>query len=305
MLNLLSPKIKLAIGAVIISFSGVFVKASAVAPESASFFRCAFGAAAYLIFLLITKRFKIKCGRWIIFPAAAGIMFAADLFCWHQSIYFVGPGLSTLLGNFQVFLVAAAGFILFSEKIRYQFILSCLAAFAGLFLIIRGNINTAGEYFIPGVILGLATSVFYAGYVILLKKSQHGKTHASVNMFIVSVVTAVVSLGYILSKGSLPHIATGKGLVLMLAYGFICQFVAWLLISSSLKSVKASTAGILLILQPVFSYVWDILLFGKQTGTLEAIGAIICAAAVYAGIRYSSQVNIQRDEELSRRSSSL
>lgn len=49
MLNLLSPKIKLAIGAVIISFSGVFVKASDVAPESASFFRCAFGAAAYLI----------------------------------------------------------------------------------------------------------------------------------------------------------------------------------------------------------------------------------------------------------------
>ena len=55
----------------------------------------------------------------MIFPAAAGILFAADLFCWHQSIYFVGPGLSTLLGNFQVFLVALAGFILFSEKIRY------------------------------------------------------------------------------------------------------------------------------------------------------------------------------------------
>ena len=167
MLNNISPKIKLAVGAVIISFSGVFVKASNVNPESASFFRCAFGAAAYFIFLIITKRFKIKCGKWMIFPAAAGIMFAADLFCWHQSIYFVGPGLSTLLGNFQVFLVALAGFILFSERIRYQFILSCLAAFAGLFLIIRGNINSAGEFFIPGVILGLATSVFYAGYVIL------------------------------------------------------------------------------------------------------------------------------------------
>ena len=303
MLNNVSPKIRLAVGAVIISFSGVFVKASNVAPESASFFRCAFGAAGYFLFLVITRKsgkrimetLKNRDGKKkifitaMIFPSAAGIMFAADLFCWHKSIYFVGPGLSTLLGNFQVFLVAIAGFLLFSEKIRPQFILSCFAAFAGLFLIIRGNISSGGEFFIPGVMLGLATSVFYAGYVIFLKKSQNGKVSAALNMFVVSVITALISLTYIFSKGSSPHFESMNELIFMLAYGLICQFAAWLLISSSLKSVKASTAGIILILQPVFSYVWDILLFGKETGMMESAGAIICAGAVYAGIRFSSK----------------
>ena len=64
-------------------------------------------------------------------PAAA---FAADLWLWHRSILLVGPGLSTLLANTQVFFMALAGVWFYRERIGPRFVAGITLAFAGLWL---------------------------------------------------------------------------------------------------------------------------------------------------------------------------
>ena len=42
---------------------------------------------------------------------AAGVFFSLDLWFWHRSIIYIGPGLSTLLANFQVFILMLVGIL--------------------------------------------------------------------------------------------------------------------------------------------------------------------------------------------------
>jgi hypothetical protein len=50
---------------------------------------------------------------------ACGLFFALDLFCWHASILHIGPGLATIIDNFQVFVLTTVGilFLLFDADL--------------------------------------------------------------------------------------------------------------------------------------------------------------------------------------------
>jgi glucose-6-phosphate isomerase len=80
-----------------------------VAPTVSAFYRMAFGGGMLWLLLLVQRQWKGVTRRdvaWMLFPALA---FAVDLVLWHRCIRDVGPGLATLLGNFQVFVMALAG----------------------------------------------------------------------------------------------------------------------------------------------------------------------------------------------------
>ena len=71
-----------------------------------------------------------KGWRPFLMSCATGALFAADLSFWHRSIHYIGPGLSTIFGNFQVFFLAAFGVFVFHEKIDWKFLVSMLTWFS-------------------------------------------------------------------------------------------------------------------------------------------------------------------------------
>ena len=89
-------------GSSIISFSAVFTKLSESSSSISAFYRVSFGALFLLVFCLIKKE-KLWAGTSaFLYSALAGLFFALDLFVWHRSIHYIGPGLATMLSNFQV-----------------------------------------------------------------------------------------------------------------------------------------------------------------------------------------------------------
>src|SRR5690606_20199871 len=103
--------LQMIIGACAISTTSIFVKYANVGPTVSGFYRMAFGGLMLLAWLVATRGWKpLRWSDigWLLIPAAA---FAIDLVMWHRSILYVGPGLATLLGNFQVFLMALAGWL--------------------------------------------------------------------------------------------------------------------------------------------------------------------------------------------------
>ena len=89
-----NPRLRLFAGATMISFSPVWVKLVDVSPTTSGFYRVAIGGAALALFLMATgKRLTLSKRAWKILTAST-VFFALDLWFWHRSIEYVGPGLA-------------------------------------------------------------------------------------------------------------------------------------------------------------------------------------------------------------------
>jgi len=104
-----NPTFRLFVGATMISFSPVWVKLVSVSPTSSGFYRVFFGGAALALYLIVSRqRLQLSKRVWSILVVSC-VFFALDLWFWHRSINYIGPGLATLLANFQVFFMMLAG----------------------------------------------------------------------------------------------------------------------------------------------------------------------------------------------------
>ena len=116
-----------------ISFSGVWVKVSHVPPTVSAFYRVLFGGMFLLTAAYWKKEITWKGWYRLLLGFLCGIFLSLDLFFWHKSIHYIGPGLATILGNFQVFLLAGIGILFMGEKVSAKFFFAILTAILGLF----------------------------------------------------------------------------------------------------------------------------------------------------------------------------
>jgi drug/metabolite transporter (DMT)-like permease len=279
--------LRLMAGAVLISFSAVFVKLTAVTPTVAGVYRCAFGGAVLWAWLFLKReRLGFALRPWMTLFAAA-LFFAGDLAAWHRSIVLVGPGLSTLLANFQVFVLAFVGMAVFGEQVRLALLVSVPLAMVGLGLIVGFDVASLPAVRRDGVLLGLATAVFYSGYILSLRRARQlspGLSPAS-DLAIVSALTALLLAGLALSSGESLAIPSVRDGGVLLAYGVVGQVLGWVLISSSLERVPAGLIGLILLLQPTLSFVWDMVFFDLPLTVVQGVGAALAIAAIYVGSR--------------------
>ena len=274
-----------AAGAAIISFSAVFVRLSSVHPDAAAFYRVFIGAVSILPVILIRHESLRFDRRTFLWGVAAAAFFFCDLAAWHRSIHYLGPGLATLFGNFQVFFVAAAGFLLLGETISVRFLLSVPLALAGILCVINPLTFTLRSDFGAGFVLGIVTSVCYTGYLLSLnrmKRLQHGRSSSAI-MCLVSGLSAAMFLIECVISGTSLAIPSAADLVYMVLLGVTCQGIAWILITRGMPHIGASLTGHLLLIQPVFSYAWDILIFHRVIAPLECAGVVIALGAIYLG----------------------
>ncbi|HXV13744.1 MAG TPA: DMT family transporter, partial [Candidatus Krumholzibacteria bacterium] len=220
--------------------------------------------------------------RWVIL---AGACFAADLYFWHRSILYVGPGLATLLGNFQVFFVAAAGLLVFHERATPRFLVSVPLALLGLFLLVGVRWGTFDADYRRGVLFGILTALSYGAYLLCLRaaRRERNRLSAVANLALSTVFTAAI-LGAVAGvRGESLHIPSVRTASILVAYGVLCQALGWIIISRTLHVVDASRAALILMLQPALTYLWDVLFFRRPMTAVEAGGAALAIAAIYLG----------------------
>ena len=121
--------LSLTIGAVLISFSGVWVNVAHVAPNVSAFYRVFIGGLALLAAALYRRELRWPGVRHLLLSLLCGILFALDLWLYHSSIQYIGPGLGTILPNFQVFILALAGRLFLREPERLVYLISKTHAF--------------------------------------------------------------------------------------------------------------------------------------------------------------------------------
>jgi len=275
-------------GASLISLTGVLVRLADVPPTVAGMYRMLFGGAMLGVVLVLLGRWRALSARaWVfcLWPAAA---FAADLWLWHRSIHAVGPGLATLLANTQVFFMVAAGVLFFGERLHPRFFAGVMLAFAGLVLILGDGWSALSAQSRGGVWLGLATGIAYAAYNLGLKRAQReADPPAAEPVLVVSTLQCAVMLALAAAaEGVSFAIPDLRSLAALLALGLIGQCLGWVLIGRALPRLRVASVGLLLLLQPLLAFLFDVLVFGRPTAGHEWLGVAMTLVGIFlAGLR--------------------
>jgi drug/metabolite transporter (DMT)-like permease len=280
----LQPVVLVLCGAVMISFSAVFVKVADVPPTVSAFYRVFFGFIFLFLATLQRREFRPPSTRQSLFLLFCGLTFALDLFFWHKSIFYIGPGLATIIGNFQVFILAAAGFLLFGEKIRARFLLAVPLAFAGLFLIIGGSWSNLASSDQLGIFYGLLTALCYGAFLLGLRQVQgNGQQTIFSALMCITLCSALLLGAKMAVSGDSFILPSFKAFTALLALGLFSQCVGWVMIAGAIHRIRASLVGLILLLQPALSFLWDVLLFDRATNPGNWAGVGLTLLAIYLG----------------------
>jgi drug/metabolite transporter (DMT)-like permease len=278
--------IQVTVGAALISFTPVFAKLAHVGPTMAGFYRMLFGG-ILLVIILIARRESIWNGpRLFVLSLICGALFAIDLAFWHRSINYVGPGLATLLANFQVFFVAAFGVILLGERFGWRLAFAIPLAVAGLFLIVGIDFDQAGQSYKIGVLYGLITAIAYATFLVVFRKLQSASESRSSfpAVAMISLSAAILMAPVAVIQGESFSIPDSTSVFVLVTYGLVGQVLGWVFISWGIRKIESSKVGLILLLQPTLAFVWDILFFARVTTAVEVAGAILALGAIYLGV---------------------
>ena len=284
------PLLLLVVGAVAISFSPVFVKLigpDRLGPTAIGFWRTFLGGISLFAVVLLRGSPLLMSPRLMGFAALIGLIFFGDLYVWHRSIIFCGAGMSTILGNTQVFATAVISFFVFKERLTTRYFISAVSAMLGVVLLVGvlSDEVELDEQYVRGILYGLATGIFYANYIVTLKWTGFKKPIPDVILFMawLSMSSAFcLGLAALFETDALlpPDLESWIWLVCL---GVIVQAFSWWLITASLHKTAASRAGLILLLQPTLAMVWGVIMFAEQFTPWQLVGAIITLAAIYFG----------------------
>jgi len=273
-------------GAALISTTSILVKLAHVGPTVSAFYRMFLGGAILLVGLLVWRRWRrVRAAHlgWMLIPAFA---FAVDLMMWHRSILHVGPGLATLLGNFQVFVMALAGWLIYRERLDLRFLGGVMLAFAGLYLLVGVDWSSLGAQYRLGVGLGLLTGVAYAVYMLTTRhaqKSGHVDLAPAQLLCVQSLLCAAILLLALAWEGQGLGLPDAQSWWSLLALALVGQVLGWILLIRAMPHLPASIIGLLLLLQPALSFVFDVILFARPTTRLDWMGIGLSLIGIFIG----------------------
>ena len=249
------PLTAMLVGAVLISTSAVFVKWVHLGPTASAFWRMALAAGMLVPFVAMSRRAGSAwrpTPRVLALVALAAVFFALDLWMWHRSILYVGVGMATLLGNFQVFVLAAYGAFVLHEHGGWRLWAGLLLALSGLALMLVPGWSGFDARFHAGVGFGLGTAAAYAGFLIAFRRAQSTRDAGDWGALV--------------------------------AYAFIAQVCGWLVIGRAMPRLSAGVLGLCLLLQPLMAYVWDAALFGTRLDAAGLAGLALSLVGIFLGL---------------------
>ncbi|MGH2744404.1 MAG: DMT family transporter [Thermoleophilaceae bacterium] len=286
------PVLAGALGALVIAFSGILVRLAEVTPVTAAFFRCAYALPVLgLLAWIERRRYGPRPHRERLLTLGAGVLFAADLVCWHYSIEAVGAGLATVLGNIQVVLVGLLAWAALGERPENRTLAAIPVVFLGVVLI--SGVVGAGAYGddpLLGVVYGVLTAIAYALFILILRHGNADLRRPAGPLFDATLSAAVFSALAGVAIGDIDWVPGLEAQAWLVLLALSSQVLGWLLISVSLPRLPAVLTSILLMLQPVSTVFLGAILLSEAPSPVQLSGvAIVLAGVAFATLQPTSR----------------
>jgi drug/metabolite transporter (DMT)-like permease len=255
---------------------------AAVSPSTGTFYRAVFGLPLLVLVALgERRRFGPLPYQTIRLAAIAGIFFTGDLMFWHHAIEAVGAGLATVLGNLQVIIVGFFAWLLLGERPSRATLLALPVVLAGVVLI-SGVIGEDAYGSAPqlGVILGIATAICYAAYLLIIRWGGRDPRRPAGPVAVATALVAVCAFVVGQVGGDLDLTPPPASLFWLAVLGITAQSAGYLLISISLPRLPAIVTSIILLSQPVMSMGLAIVLLGETPSAVQLLGVALVIGGI-------------------------
>ena len=279
-----SASIGLIIGCIIFGLGSLIVAHVDIGGWAMAFWRLAISGVIFAILAKMTGQRLPSSRPAIVYGLLSGVFLGLDLALWHESIYAVGPGISTLLNSLQIFFLAAIGFLYFGERQSSLQLLSLCLAVLGVAMIGSPEFanNTAATW---GFVTGIVSGAMLAASMTFIRKTHDTEPTP------IFMLMQLISIGGVLAM-ILPMLVFDSGHILpnswsdigwILVYGAVMQCLAWGLIAYSIPKLSLAVTGLLLLTEPVAALIIDYSWLGKPINTLQWSGALLTMLAIYLG----------------------
>lgn len=276
--------IGLVIGCIIFGLGSIIVAHVPVGAYAIAFWRLLVSGIIFLILGRIFRQFFPQHAKAKKNALIAGALLGFDLALWHESIYAVGPGISTLLNSLQIFWLSAIGFFYFKESISRLQIFSLILAIVGVTLIASPEF-THNHQALWGFISGIISGLMLALSMVFVRKT-HEVAHTPIFPLMMYIsLGGMVALFFPalifdwnqLFPSSLSQVAW------IIVYGAVMQCLAWGLIAYSIPLLSLSLTGLLLLSEPVAALIIDAVFLDKNIIGIQWLGAVLTLIAIYLG----------------------
>ena len=271
------------LGVLAISFTAVLVRLADVSPLTAGFFRAVYALPILLILWLLTKGSDKRPPGDRRLGFASGLLLAADLWAFHAAIAAIGAGLGTLLANIQVVFVALAAWAIHDERPSTTALVAVPLVFTGVALLSGlGQADTYGSDPVAGVILGVASGVLYASFILTYRAANRSRTSAIGTLLDATAGTAVGAGLAGLATGTIDLGFSWPAHGWLLIVAVLAQVFGWLMLGHALPRLPALTTSVLIMVQPVGALIWGALIFSERLSALQGAGVAVILIGVTA-----------------------
>lgn len=240
--------------------------------------------ASTLLWILIKTRgvnipWNTPAKKLYIVVALASFSVPFALVYWGEQ--FIPSGLTSILFGIYPFMVALFSFMfLKDEKVTAVKIIGIILGFTGIVVVFSNDIGANNPYAIGGMAAILASAVFQAFSVIVIKKMAH-ETHPFAISFVPMLYSAVALLAAAVCVEDVVHIQWTMGAVLSIFYlgifGSVVTFVSyfWLL-----KRVEAVMLSLTAFITPIVAIILGVVLLDEQFSSRLFLGAMFVLGGI-------------------------
>jgi len=282
-------------GGIVISFAPVLYIVSGANPLTGAFFRMLYALPFLGLIIWFRGMGDSRSINTRLIALLAGIVFSLDFVSYHSAIDWIGTGIGTLIGNSQVIIVTLMSWWLFGEKPNFSILVSLPIVMIGLFLISGlWDDDPYGSYPVRGVIAGVFTAIFYSGFLIIFRFANRDLAPASNLQF---DSTAGCALGLLILSflplqtihiESINFTPTWPIHSWLLLLAFLSQVVGWLAIAYSLPRLPAAYTSFAILLQPVLTIIWGVILLAESPSLQQSIGMFLILGSIIGVTVYGS-----------------
>ncbi|MHA7775012.1 DMT family transporter [Roseibium sp. M-1] len=259
---------------------GLCVLESGADPVSVTFYRCAIGGLALVLYCYLRgdlARMRQVPMRTILLAVASGVLMAGNWVLFFAGIQRTGIAVATITFHVQPFLVVLLGAVVFHERLRPATLLWIGLALAGLALAsgLGGIDPVADRAYLTGLAATLAAACLYAG-VTIVAKAMTGLS--APQLAAIQFLTGTLLLAAVTPLGPTDLSASQWGWLAVI--GLVHTGGVYVVLYKALPKLTTPLIAVLLFLYPATAVVVDALAYGHliRLAQFAGLGLIILAS---------------------------
>lgn len=266
-------------GAALLAFAPIGMRVSELGPQATAFWRFVFALPVLGIALALTPNKPSARDAGVL--AAAGVSFGLDIALFHAAIVLTTVANATLFSNMTPIFAAAAGYLLFRERIGRLYLLGAGIGVIGAVLLAMARARAGhGMQGNLGDALALASAFFYAGYLLIV-----ASVRKRVDVRAVMFFTTLASLALVFCTALIMHESlwpqTWRGWAVVAGLGLIVHVGGQGLIALGIGRLPIAISTVLLWIQPVTAAIISWIWFAEPLGPLALLGAALVLGGVW------------------------